>query len=210
MIDAGALAAIAAAFFVVAVTPGPANLACASVAMARGRAAGLRFGAGLSLGLAVWGVLAATGMGAVLQASGWVLAVLKVVGGLYLLWLAWGAGRSALRDGHAPQVEAGMGRRAFWQGLALNLTNPKAVLAWMAALAVGLDPADGAAMVVTATLICAGLGVVNYLGWALVFSTGRMMAGYLRARRWIDGAASALFAAAGLGLLRQALARAPG
>ena len=49
--------AIALAFFVVTISPGPANIAVATVSMHSGRRAGLVFGLGLSIGLAVWGTL---------------------------------------------------------------------------------------------------------------------------------------------------------
>ncbi len=206
MIDLTSLAAIAAAFFVVTASPGPANLGCASVAMARGRSAGLRFGLGLALGLALWGVLAATGMGAVLQASERALIVLKLVGAAYLFWLAFNTARSATRPGPISATDAGQGRW-FMRGLILNLSNPKAVFAWMAALAVGLDPSDGIAAVTLATVICAVIGVANYLVWALVFSLGGVMGAYARMRRGIDGVVAALFGIAGFGLIRSALSR---
>jgi len=207
MTDLAGLAAIAAAFTLVAAAPGPANLACASVAMAHGRRVGLRFGFGLSAGLALWGMLAAAGLVAVLQTSQTALVVLKLVGGAYLLWLALGAGRAALAPA-APDTPTGYGRGGwFWRGLALNLTNPKAVFAWMAALAVGLGPAAGLAGLSLATAICALLGLANYLIWAMVFSTPRAMSLYARLRRGVDGAVAALFAAAGLGMIRSALTR---
>ena len=95
--DAAALLTMAAAFFVVAVAPGPATLGCASVAMAHGRRAGLSFGMGLGAALFFWGVLAALGLGAVIATSAQVMLWLKVLGALYLFWLAWKAGRSAWR-----------------------------------------------------------------------------------------------------------------
>lgn len=45
----------------------------------------------------VLGLVAATGLGAVLQASTHLLAVLKIAGGDYLLWLAYGSAFSAIR-----------------------------------------------------------------------------------------------------------------
>jgi threonine efflux protein len=53
--------------------------------------------------------------------------------------------------------------------------------------------------------MCMAIGLLNYLFWALLFSTPRAMAGYRRLRRWIDGAVALLFAAAGVALLRSAL-----
>lgn len=206
MIDAGNLAAIAAAFVVVASSPGPANLATASVALTHGQRTALIFAAGLSTGLAFWGVLAAFGLGAVLQTSLTALMLLKIAGGLYLLWLAWQTGRAAMRTDvlRAPDIPPG---RWFLRGVLLNLSNPKAVFAWMAALSVGMGPEQGNGAVVVATLMCGGIGVLNATGWALLFSRPRMMAGYRRVRRWIDGIVAGLFALAGLGLIRSALAR---
>lgn len=206
MPDLASFAAICAAFFVVTVAPGPANIGCASVAMARGRATGLRFAAGLALGLAFWGLLAAAGMGAILETSETALIVMKLVGGCYLLWLAYGSARSAMKPA-ALETRVTGGRRWFRRGLLLNLTNPKAVFAWMAALAVGLDTSSGVLAVALATGVCALLGLVNYLGWALLFSTGGAMSLYARARRVIDAAVASLFAVAGMGLIKSALSR---
>ncbi|MBV6650997.1 MAG: LysE family transporter, partial [Hoeflea sp.] len=88
---------IAAAFFIVTVSPGPANLALATVAMHSGRRAGLFFGLGLSAGLAFWGFVAATGLGVVVQGTTMLLTLLKLCGGAYLVWLAIQSGRSAAR-----------------------------------------------------------------------------------------------------------------
>ncbi|PJI85170.1 threonine/homoserine/homoserine lactone efflux protein [Yoonia maricola] len=202
------LAPIALAFFVVAVSPGPANIAVATIAMRMGRGAAMRFGMGLGVGLAIWGGVAATGMGAILQSSVVLLTALKVFGGLYLLWLAWQSWRSAMTPQSQELAAAAQGRW-FIKGLILNLSNPKAVVAWMAALSMGMGAEDTMSGLLAATLVCMTLGFLNYAAHALAFSWAGFMRGYQRARRWIDGAVAALLAAAGLGLLRSALARAP-
>ncbi|GAB5448860.1 LysE family translocator [Gymnodinialimonas sp.] len=208
MSDLTTLLAIGGAFVVVASSPGPANLAAATVAMANGRRVGLVFALGLSVGLAFWGVLAAVGLGAILSQSATALLVLKILGGAYLLWLAWQSGKSAMRRGPSDASAAPQGGgRWFWRGLLLNLSNPKAVFAWMAALSVGLDPSDGTGAVIGATVMCAVIGLINATGHAWVFSFPGIMARYRRARRWIDGTVAALFAGAGFGLIRSALAR---
>lgn len=197
---------IAAAFFIVTVSPGPANLALATVAMHSGRRAGLFFGLGLSAGLAFWGLVAATGLGVVVQGATMLLTLLKLCGGAYLVWLAIQSGRSAARTEEDAIVSSRKGGW-FWRGLVLNLSNPKAVVAWMAALSMGLGQETDAQAVATATLICAVLGFVNYAGYALTFSLPGFMAGYRKSRRWIDGIAAGLFALAGFSLIRSALAR---
>lgn len=189
----------ALAFTVIAASPGPANLAAASVAMAAGRAKGMRFALGLALGLFFWGVLAAMGLGAVLQSSGWALTGLKVLGGGYLLWLGLQSLRAARRDDRTIAARAAP-RRLFWSGLTLNLSNPKAVFAWMATLSLGVGGAGQDFLPLM--LLCGLIGLINYLGWAALFSTGVMMRSYLRARRWIDATVGLLLGAAGVSLLR--------
>lgn len=197
---------IAAAFFIVTASPGPANLALATVAMHSGRRAGLFFGLGLSAGLAFWGFVAATGLGVVVQGTTVLLTLLKLCGGAYLVWLAIQSGRSAARREEDAIVSSQKGGW-FWRGLVLNLSNPKAVVAWMAALSMGLGQETDAQAVAAATLICAVLGLMNYTGYALTFSLPGFMAGYRKSRRWIDGIAAGLFALAGFSLIRSALTR---
>lgn len=206
MIDPASLAVTALAFFIVAVSPGPANISNAAVAMSFGRKTSLIYGAGLSCGLVFWGLIAASGMGAVLQSSLYVLMVLKVLGGLYLLWLAWQSGRSALRSSQKTVSPPAKGRW-FWRGLILNMSNPKSVIAWMAALSVGLGPDDGLLSVAAATLVCVAAGFINNFLYSVLFSVSGMMAGYRKFRHWIDGVVAGLFATAGLGLIRSAFAR---
>jgi threonine/homoserine/homoserine lactone efflux protein len=196
---------IALAFLVVTASPGPANLACAAVAMSEGRRAGLRMALGLALGLSVWGLAAVAGLGTLLSRFEGALVVLKLFGAAYLLWLAMDAARSATRV--TPPVLPVSGRSRFRRGLILNLSNPKAVFAWMAALSMGLEAEDGLGPMLLAALLCMGLGVVNYLLWAVVFSTRPAMRAYDRMRGWIEWAVAGLFAIAGLGLLRAILDR---
>lgn len=204
--DIAAALTASLAFFVVAVSPGPANISNAAIAMGRGRSASLRYGAGLSSGLVVWGLVAASGMGAVLQASVYLLMAMKVAGGAYLLWLAWKSARSAAApDTHADQVRSD--GKWFLRGLILNLSNPKSVIAWMAALSVGLRPEDGWAAVALVTGLCIVAAFLNNLLHTALFSLPGVMAAYARARRWIDGVVAGLFALAGVGLIRSAFAR---
>jgi len=206
MVDFAGLASITLAFLVVTVSPGPANIAVATVSMSAGRKAGHGFALGLSCGLAFWGLVAATGMGALLQSTPPFLVAMKLFGGAYLLWLAWQSARSALRSGIPSLSEAPQGRW-FRQGLLLNLSNPKAIVAWMAALSMGLGESGAAGMLPLATALCVAIGFANYAAHAAAFSLPGFMRGYQRVRRGVDGAVSALFAVAGLGLLRSALTR---
>ena len=145
-------------------------------------------------------------MGAVLQGSIYLLMVLKVLGGLYLLWLAFLSGRSAWRSDTENPVESN-DQRWFFRGLLLNISNPKAVVAWMAALSVGLDSNDDICAIATATAVCIGVGFASYALYSVLFSIGGMMRGYQRFRRRINGVVSGLLTLSGFGLIRSAFTR---
>lgn len=202
--DVASLLTVGTAFFVVAASPGPATLATATVSMSAGRQNGLIFGAGLSVGLAFWGLIAATGMGALLQASSFTLMTLKILGGAYLLWLAYLSTRSACRKKTEISKVISNGNW-FRRGLFLNLSNPKAVLAWMATLSLGISDSNGVWHVILATSLCVVLGFLIYSGYVLVFSTSGAMNVYARLRRWVDGVVAGLFAMSGLSLIRSAM-----
>lgn len=193
-------AAALAAFFVAAASPGPATLAVATTAMARGRRSALLLGIGLSIGLALWGVVAAVGLGAILARSAHALFVLRLVGGAYLLFLAVKSARGALSPvppADAPQPLS----RPLLRGLLLNLSNPKAVLAWLAVLALGVGPGEGPATLAAMTLALSLVGAAIYGVYALAFAQPGVRAAYRAGRRAIEAAAAGFFALAGLRLI---------
>jgi len=200
------LASIALTFFIVTISPGPATISNAATAMQYGRKASLTYAAGLSCGLAFWGLIAASGMGAVLQSSIYLLVALKILGGLYLLWLAFLSARSAWRS-EAGNMLITCKKNWFLRGLLLNLSNPKAVLAWMAALSVGLKVNDDLSVIVTSTAICIVVGFAANALYSILFSVGGVMRVYRHCRRWVDGFMAGLFVLAGVGLIRSSFAR---
>lgn len=205
--DIMSLLSVGFAFFVIAASPGPANLSNATIAMSQGRKASLIYGVGLTLGLLFWGVIAASGMGALLQTSVYLLMVLKVLGGLYLLWLAYQSGKSALKPSEKELSKVVIKRAWLLKGLILNMSNPKSVIAWMAALSVGVNSDDGMLAIVLATATCVIVGFMVNVAYSFIFSLGGMVSVYQKARRKIDATASVLFSLAGVGLIRSAFNR---
>ncbi|TVV45902.1 LysE family translocator [Thalassolituus sp. C2-1] len=201
---------IGLAFFVIAVSPGPANISNATIAMSLGRKISLIYGAGLSVGLVFWGLVAASGFGVILQSSVYLLMTLKVFGGLYLLWLAFLSAKAAVNpDSQSVQAESSSTSYAGWfvKGVVLNVSNPKTVVAWMAALSVGLGANDSTAFLMSGVLVCIGVGFATNALYSIIFSFNGVMAWYQHASRWINGAVSGLFAVAGAGLIRSAFSR---
>jgi len=194
------LLAIAIAFAVVTASPGPGNLASAAVSMSEGRKTGFVFAAGLASGLIFWGIIAALGMGAVLQTSAMLLLGLKIFGAVYLFWLSFQSFRSASRRTAISTNRNGRGRW-YLRGLLLNLSNPKAVLAWLAAYSVGLGGEDDTAKLLVATGLCIAITVLNAATWAWLFSQPAAMTFYAGAHRGLSIAFGTVFALSGMKLL---------
>ncbi len=200
------LALVYGAYLLATASPGPSNMAIMGVAMRDGRRPALVLAAGVMTGSLCWAMLAATGLSAVLATYAQALWTIKIVGGVYMLYLALRAGKSALRtsaatSGMAAECDARPYRALYRQGVLMHLGNPKAIMSWMAIMSLGLR--QGAPEQVLPAIIggCALLGVTIFGGYALLFSTAPMIAFYTRVRRWIEGTLALLFALAGLELL---------
>ncbi|MEM7058024.1 MAG: LysE family translocator [Pseudomonadota bacterium] len=193
------------AFFVAAASPGPATLAVAATSMARGLWASLALGVGLTIGLSVWGILTAVGLGALIIAWAPALLLLKSLGGAYLLYLAWLSAKSALSADDPGALksapEDGVGRRMIWRGFILNIMNPKAVLAWTAVIALGTPDQGGAFAMIVIVGLCTFCGLLIYWVYAASFSAPIASAVYMRGRRWIEGVFALGFGLAGLKLI---------
>lgn len=195
------------AYVIAAGSPGPSTLRIMGVAMNHGRRAGLTLAAGVISGSLFWGLSAATGVSALLARYAEALIVLKILGGLYLLYLAVRAARNAL----TPDTEIATGPSGaetppsflalYRNGLIMHLANPKAVLAWIALVTLGLGAEASWHDVATILAGCAVLSLTIFSGYALVFSTAPMIRLYRRARRGIEGVLAAFFGFAGLRLL---------
>lgn len=192
------------AFAIAAGSPGPSTMAIMSVAMRHGRRSAAALAAGVVTMSSMWGMIAATGLSTLLMRYSQALTVLKIAGGLYLLWLAIKSARSALRKNEpATRVDTDVGDDLAYyrRGIFMHLGNPKSVLSWLAIMALGVGPAAGAGQVAAAFFGCVIIGAIIFFGYAWLFSTPPMVRGYARARRWIEGALALVFAGAGLRLL---------
>lgn len=190
-------------YLVAVASPGPSTMAIMGVAMRQGRAAAVALALGVMTGSLIWAGLAAVGISALLARFAGALYAIKIAGGLYLLYFAWKSAKSAL-TAEARQIQTGpaMTRQALYvRGVLLHLSNPKSILGWIAILSLGLRP-DAPGYTLAAILGgCAVLGVVVFVGYALVFSTAVMGRAYLCARRWVEGTLALLFGYAGIRLL---------
>jgi threonine/homoserine/homoserine lactone efflux protein len=150
-------------------TPGPNMTYLAIVSAAKGWRSGFATVAGVALGLAVLGLVAALGLAALIQSSEPVYQALRWAGVLYLLWLAYSSWVGDGENGGHPADS-----RYFLQGLTTNLLNPKAAVFYVAVLPPFIDPA---LPVLTQTIV---LSLVYVAAATLVHSAIVLLAGSAR------------------------------
>ena len=204
--DFNHLLLVVTVYVIGAASPGPSNMRIMGVAMHQGRRPALMLAFGVISGSFFWGGMAATGISAILTTFAHAVIALKIVGGAYLLFLAIKAARSALTTDELMSKKAAnavsvSGLKLYKQGLMMHLTNPKALLGWVATMTLGLGP-QASTTTVAITLACCGvLSTTIFGGYALLFSTVPMVRAYRRARRGIEGTLALVFGVAGINLL---------
>lgn len=195
-----------AAYIIAAGSPGPSTMRIMGTAMHQGRQAALALSAGVVTGSVFWGVMAATGVSALLASYAQALVVLKILGGCYLLFLGFKAARGALSP-EKPDSATAMANRPvsglalYRRGLLMHLSNPKSILAWIALVTLGLGPDASTTDIMLILAGCAVLSVTIFCGYAVVFSTQPMVRIYRSARRGIEGVLAVSFGYAGLRLV---------
>lgn len=193
------------AFLIAIASPGPNVLAVIGTSMAVNRTSGMALAMGVASGSLTWGLLTALGLSALLATYASALVVIKILGGLYLLWLAFKALRSAAVSHDIEAKELAGGRRTPFgyaqRGYIIQMTNPKAALAWIAIISLGLAPDAPVWVAATIVLGTFVISVVVHLLYAVAFSTATMVRLYGRARRAIQFGLGTFFAAAGIRLL---------
>jgi len=122
------------AALVLLLTPGPAVLYIVTRSIDQGRRAGLVSVLGVHVGTLVHIFAAAAGISAVLAASAVAFSVVKYLGAAYLIFIGARRLLDHTRLGAAPPGEPTRLRRAFLDGVIVNVLNPKTGLFFLAFL----------------------------------------------------------------------------
>jgi threonine/homoserine/homoserine lactone efflux protein len=133
MPDLETIIAVTLAGFALSLTPGPSMLYVLSRSVGQSRAAGLASALGLGVGGVLLAVATALGLAALFERLDWLVTVLRYAGSGYLVWLGLDMIRKAQEDARRVLVatrvttaDPFMG--IFWQGVVIELLNPKTVL----------------------------------------------------------------------------------
>lgn len=197
------LASILAAMLVGAMSPGPSFVIVSRIAISRSRLDGLAAAAGMGVGGVIFSVLALAGLTALLTQFAWLYLVLKLVGGAYLVYIAyriWRGASEPLEIAAAVEDRSSL-RRSFSTALLTQLSNPKTIIVYASIFAAFLPKTVTLGVVIGLPI---GIFIIE-AGWyavvALAFSSRRPRQAYLAAKTWIDRAAGAVMAGLGLRLI---------
>jgi threonine/homoserine/homoserine lactone efflux protein len=142
--------------FTIAAAVGPISLLVIRRTLAEGQRYGLVSGLGVATADATYGAIAAFGLGAITDLLVNARQVLGLVGGIFLLWLAW----RTIRAAPSEAATVSTGRRgyagAYLSILGLTMANPMTILSFgalFAGLGVTSGVTTGAAVVVVGVLL---------------------------------------------------------
>jgi threonine/homoserine/homoserine lactone efflux protein len=190
------------AMLVLAASPGPGVFATIARALASGFRPSLAVIGGIVLGDVIFLLFAAFGLSMVARALGNMFFIVKICGGVYLIWLGvriWFKKTEPDTGNQNRNVQSQWGN--FASGLVITLSNPKVILFYCGFLPTFLDlstltPID---LVIVVTIITLVLGCV--LGtYAFLASRARRMFTNRQAVRRLNRAAGGVMVATGVAI----------
>lgn len=183
-------------------SPGANVLAVIGTAMNTGRREALAMSAGIVSGSVLLASGTIAGLGTLILTWSQAVLVIKLLGAGYLAWLGYKSLRSAARPSGDPALSAltGSPAKLYRRGLILQISNPKAILAYLAIVTLALGGTAPAPIAALFVIGAATNSALIHTLYALTFSTRPIVALYLRARRGIDAALGGFFCYAALRL----------
>jgi threonine/homoserine/homoserine lactone efflux protein len=158
--------------FTIAAAVGPISLLVIRRTLSEGRVVGLVSGLGVATADATYGAIAAFGLGAITQVLVEARHILGLVGGLFLLWLAWRTARAEPHDPASVRPRRGGLAAAYASILGLTLTNPMTILSF-AALFAGLGVTSGEPG--GAALVTLGVALGSGTWWVVLTSVASVL-----------------------------------
>jgi len=200
----GSFAAFVGISAVVIMTPGQDTALTIRNTLLGGRPAGVATAIGVAVGQGGWTLAACLGLTALLVASEFAFAAIRLIGAGYLVYLGAHSLWTAIRPGQAadrhadPRAIEMTPRKALRQGILSNLGNPKMAIFFSSLLPQFVAPGSStfAAMLVLG-LVFVSMTLVWLSGYAAVVARAGHVLNRPRIRRAFDAAMGAILVAFG-------------
>ncbi|WP_174802070.1 LysE family translocator [Martelella limonii] len=156
-------------------TPGPNMIYLVSRSISQGPMAGLVSLAGVALGFVVYMLSAVFGLTVLLLAVPYAYDTIRILGALYLVYLAWNALKPGERAVFAvKELPRDSKRKLFMMGLMTNLLNPKTAVLYLSLLPQFVDPARGHVLSQSLVLGFSQIAVSLTVNALIVIAAGRI------------------------------------
>ena len=175
MLSIEILIAFFSASLLLALVPGPDNIFVLTQSIFQGKKSGLVIMLGLCTGL-IFHTLAVTfGVAVIFQTSVIAFTILKIVGAMYLLYLAWQIFNAPTEkiDNKNNSISIDY-KKLYYRGIIMNITNPKVSIFFLAFLPQFTNPALG-----TVSLQMLFLGALFIIATILIFGSIALLSGSL-------------------------------
>ena len=182
------------------ISPGPNFLVLSSVALANGRREAVMAAFGVAIGSLIWMAAAAAGISVVLDAQPLLGFSLKVLGGLYLVYLGFRMWTSASTNHEVPQSSLTMSS-SFLRGLMVNLSSPKSAAYFGSVFAAFLSSTTSIFAVVVLVVTLFTTSVIWHCAVATSLSSAPVRRSYLDHSKAINRVSGAILFLLGLRLV---------
>ena len=204
MPDLANVLAVYGAFIIGLISPGPDFFLITGMALVRGSRAALLAAIGISVGVGVWVLAAAVGLGAAITEAPIIWEAIRFCGGGMLIYMGGRSLSAGIRNDSGWAADGGYSSSAspLILGLATNLANPKAAVVLVGMTAVMAEDVSEAGLLI---LIVLGMPAIT-LAWfsllATTFAQSAFRDRLLRQQRKLSIAVGAAFFGIGILLIQ--------
>ncbi|WP_339414548.1 LysE family translocator [Pseudomonas sp. EA_35y_Pfl2_R5] len=196
MIPLETISLFVVASIALSLSPGPDNIFVLTQSAMNGRKAGIFVTLGLCTGLLVHTATVSLGVASIFQSSELAFNILKFVGAMYLLYLAWQAFRAGSTNVSKVKEEHANWKQLYMRGVVMNITNPKVAIFFLAFLPQFAEPSIGSItvqmMAFGCLFIATTLCIFTLVAWSAGF-LGEWLKGSDKAQKLINRIAGTVF-----------------
>ncbi len=164
--------------FPLAFSAGPNNLMCASCGAAYGFRRTLPLILGINTIIALYSVLAGTGIGELFIHTPWLMQYFRIAGCIYILWLAYSFFRAGIQRNNPVSVQSA----GYFTGVVVSALNPKLILALILMYSQFFNPSGKLVpQIIVLTTAVVLLSASAHVVWTMA---GNFLSLLLRNERW--------------------------
>ena len=193
-------------FLLGVVSPGPNFLVVTQQSLNNGLKAGVMTGLGVAFGDCIYAFAGLFGLATLMSLTGWFFGLVKILGGIYLIYLGISMLKAKRADVEAiKEVRAISLNKCFRLGLLTDLANPKTIIFFTSIFATTLTPETPQWVLACMLIGITATSIIWRIGLSWLFSRQFFRTIYMRFRKWIEMAFGVILIIFGIRLTSSAV-----